>query len=303
MPALHPILTAYNVLKNDHEDLKSDTITSAFDSILNATASYLSGSAISTVSLASGVPGKQYFAFCLEEKQSRPINEVLFPSLDEGTQSAKDFLHSLRSLSFSETTPANLTKGCYALSIMFCASIDLLKNGDQKTPGTFFEYLIGHCYARRLGINPRKRVKVLSLAEPGATSLGEASDPELPTDFIFDLGAGKPKFHLPVKTSTRERVVQVWAHQRVLDGVYGTGRFWGTLVALAETNWQARTRQVTEVCLPLQWKVYQLFIAQMKRIYYLDLPQKYAELNNDFPPLPVKEFGSFFFESDNLSTY
>jgi hypothetical protein len=49
------------------------------------------------------------------------------------------------------------------------------------------------------------------------------------------LGDGKNRIHLPVKTSTRERVIQAWAHQRVLDGVYGVGRFKGVLVALAET--------------------------------------------------------------------
>ena len=305
MPATHPITSAYVALKNtlDHNELKSDTITNALDFILDTTEAFLSGSNIRTIPLASDVTSKQYIAFCCAGKQSRPINKNLFPSIDEGTQAAKDFLQALRSLSFQGTTPESLTKGCYALAIMFCASIDLLKNGDQKTPGTFFEYLIGHCYARRLDTNPRKRVKVLSLSEPGASSQGAASDPELPTDFIFDLGAGKPKFHLPVKTSTRERVVQVWAHQRVLDGVYGMGRFWGTLVALAETNWQSRTNKVSEVCLPLQWKVYQLFIAQLKRVYYLDVPSKYADLNNDFPPLHVKEFGHFFFEAADLQTF
>ena len=123
----------------------------------------------------------------------------------------------------------------------------------------------------------------------------------LPTDFIFDLGTEEPKFHVPVKTSTRERVVQVWSHQRVLDGVYGTGRFLGLLSCLAETKVDSRSLEVTEICLPDQWRLYQMFIAQMKRIYYLDIPEKYRELNTVFPKINVKEFGEFFHEIDTLS--
>jgi hypothetical protein len=60
------------------------------------------------------------------------------------------------------------------------------------------------------------------------------SEATLRTDFVFDLGPNRAKFHLPVKVSTRERVIQVWAHQRVLDGVYDTGRFLGTPVILGQ---------------------------------------------------------------------
>jgi hypothetical protein len=122
----------------------------------------------------------------------------------------------------------------------------------------------------------------------------------LPTDFIFDLGPGRAKFHLPVKISTRERVIQVWAHQRVLDGVYGTGRILGTPVILTETKTDKRTRLVTEICLPDQWLIYQMHIAQLKRVYYLDLPIAYEQLNTVFPPLRVREFGHFFTEFDSL---
>src|SRR6058998_3677446 len=126
-------------------------------------------------------------------------------------------------------------------------------------------------------------------------------DATLPTDFIFDLGPNRPKFHVPVKTSTRERVIQVWAHQRVLDGVYGTGRFLGTPVILAETKTYRTKREVIEICLPDQWRIYQMHIAQLKRIYYLDVPVAYAHLNSVFPPINVRPFGQFFAEADALS--
>jgi hypothetical protein len=101
-------------------------------------------------------------------------------------------------------------------------------------------------------------------------------------------------------SSTRERVIQVWAHQRVLDGVYGNGRFVGLLTCLAETKLDHRTRDVIEICLPDQWRLYQLFISQLKRVYYLDVPQKYSELNTFFPKIHVKQFGEFFHEKELL---
>jgi hypothetical protein len=104
----------------------------------------------------------------------------------------------------------------------------------------------------------------------------------IPTDFVFDLGSGKNRVHLPIKLSTRERVVQVWAHQRALDGMHGTARFKGILVVMSETNKQ-KDISATEVCLPNQWMAYQMYIAQLFRIYYLDLPEKYVALKDAYP--------------------
>jgi hypothetical protein len=185
-----------------------------------------------------------------------------------------------------------ITRIIYSVAASFFCFIDLTKDGDQKTPGTFFEYLIGHLFAWRLDVNPRTRLPVFNL-DMEAT---------LPTDFVFDLGPNRAKFHLPIKTSTRERVIQVWAHQRVLDGVYGTGRFIGTPVILTETKTDKKKREVIEICLPDQWRIYQMHIAQLKRIYYLDVPAAYSKLNDVFPPLSVKPFGHFFAEADTLPT-
>ena len=175
----------------------------------------------------------------------------------------------------------------------FCAAIDLLGIGNKKTPGTYFEILIGHLFAVAFGRNPRKRVEVLALEDQRST---------LPTDYVFDLGPKQVKFHLPVKISTRERVIQVWAHQRILDGVYGEGRFRGILVALGETKLGLKKREVVEICLPDQWAVYQRFIARLYRVYYLDLPAKYAALATAFPNIAVKTIGEFFAEKTALLT-
>lgn len=246
------------------------------------------------ISLVSHVEGKDYFSFYTSGKYSRPVlkdkwieQETCF------TQKLGTFGDAIKSNSYSAISSEEISTILYSIAINFCCIVDLEKSGDQKTPGTFFEYLIGHCFAMKLRANPCKEVDVLNLDR----------STKLPTDFVFDLGKEKPKFHLPVKTSTRERVIQVWAHQRLLDGVYGTGRFWGTLACLAETKLDNKTKVVTEICLPDQWKLYQLFISQMKRIYYLDIPKKYEDLNNSFPKIPVKSVGEFFFEADDLTKF
>src|ERR1035438_7847987 len=179
----------------------------------------------------------------------------------------------------------------YTISTAFCAFSEVTSDQDKKTPGTYFELVVGHFLSVALGVVPRKKVEVLTIEDERST---------LPTDYIFDLWPGHPKFHVPVKTSTRERVVQVWAHQRMLNSIYGEGRFRGMLVALAETNLVRRKLAVVEVCLPAQWAVYQRFIARMDRIYYLDVPAKYAALATVFPYLPVKTFGEFFKERQSL---
>jgi hypothetical protein len=86
----------------------------------------------------------------------------------------------------------------------------------------------------------------------------------------------------------------------VLDGVYGTGRFLGLLVCLAETKTETASGKVTEICLPDQWRIYQSFIAQMKRVYYLDIPDSYAALDAEYPKIRVRQFGEFFHEADEI---
>jgi hypothetical protein len=241
--------------------------------------------------LVSHVPTKEYFAFQLNTKTSRAVNKGLFLTTKSLNAIWNKFNKAINDKNYQGLNRSDITKAIYTASIGFCACIDLLKEGDQKTPGTFFEYLIGHLFSSRLGTNPTKRLDVLNLDMKSS----------LPTDFVFNMGVNRPKFHLPIKTSTRERVIQVWAHQRVLDGVYGTGRFLGTPVILTETKTDKKKREVVEICLPDQWRIYQMHIAQLKRIYYLDIPDAYDKLNKVFPPLNVRPFGDFFFEVDELT--
>jgi hypothetical protein len=240
------------------------------------------------VPLNSQITNKDYFSYVNNKKLTRPINKNLYDYVTDDMVNI--FFEKLKSNAVTDLKSSDITATVYRIAIDFCAVIDIIKESDQKTPGTYFEYLMGHLFSMNFEVKPRNQVEVLNLDMKS----------KLPTDFIFDLGTNRPKFHVPVKTSTRERVVQVWAHQRVLDGVYGNGRFIGLLTCLAETKLDHKTKEVIEICLPDQWRLYQLFISQLKRVYYLDIPQKYLELNNYFPKIHVKQFGEFFHEKELL---
>src|SRR5205814_8921307 len=58
-------------------------------------------------------------------------------------------------------SPDQMSRIIYSVAVSFFCFIDLTKQGDQKTPGTFFEYLIGHLFAWRLDVNPKTRLPVL----------------------------------------------------------------------------------------------------------------------------------------------
>jgi len=235
--------------------------------------------------LISHVSGKEYFVFersVSKYRSSRGINKALFLSdIDEVIDTVSKVITG-----DVPNEPAELHSALYTAAISFPAAIDVTKDNDRKSPGTFLEYFVGHLVAATSGVRPTKTVVAPTLD----------LEISLPTDFIFDLGPGKSRIHLPVKLSTRERVIQVWAHQRVLDGMHGVNRFRGLLVVLAETNRQTATNSIAEVCLPGQWTAYQMYIAQMHRVYYFDVPTPYRRLRDHYPFLQVRPFADFFYE-------
>lgn len=118
-------------------------------------------------------------------------------------------------------------------------------------------------------------------------------------DFLIDVGTNHPKVHLPVKMSSRERVVQAWAHQRLLNAAYGDGEYRGIMVLFSETKLDSRSLEVVEICVPDQWLAYQALLAHMDRIYYFDVPVRYQALTAQFPDvIAIKPFGDFFNERE-----
>jgi hypothetical protein len=168
--------------------------------------------------------------------------------------------------------------------------MELFDRQNKKAPATYFECLIGHMFARELGVNPQKQASIRV----------QGRSVRLTMDFLFAGQSGR-QIHLPVKMSTRERVVQAWAHQRILDSAHGENVFRGIMVLFSETKLDSRTREVVEICVPDQWLVYQTLLSKMERIYYFDVPCRYKTLTESFPEvIQIKQFGEFFKERASL---
>jgi hypothetical protein len=234
------------------------------------------------VPLFSPTTGKPYFSFRAAE-QSRPVNSDVYAD-DEIAfeQLLAAFLNG-----FSGSTPDEIVRATYTIAFSVFAANDVNHVG-RKASATFFENLIGHIVARCIGFAPRNKVRT---PETGA---------DLPTDYVFDPGEHSRKLHLPIKISTRERIVQAWVHQLVLARIFGDGQYRGVLIVGTETKRDARTGEVIEICIPGQLQVFQTRVTEMSRIYYLDPPQPYLELAHAFPRVEVKPFGEALAELPQL---
>jgi hypothetical protein len=222
-------------------DLASDKAGEAILALSTLSLQFLT-SACARVDLVSKVPGKQYFAFGKRNGRgavSRPANVQSFVT------DTKDVAKQWRAWAKGKGDANEWEKMSYTVALAPCLAMEMFDRQNKKGPATYFECLIGHIFAKTLGVNPRKQA---SLPVSGRTV-------RLTMDFLFDRKDGV-RVHLPVKMSTRERVVQAWAHQRMLDKAYGTGTYKGIMVLFAETKLDSRSHEVVEICVPDQWLAY-----------------------------------------------
>lgn len=262
----------------------SEATASAIDTLVGISLKFLKEKC-KKVKLDSKVPDKTYFSFQSKDglsQLSRPINVAHFNhDLD---QVSKEWTAWRRG---KELPFDDLRKMIYTVAISPCAAMEVFDKGNKKGPATYFECLIGHIFSEAFDVEPRKKA---SLPVRGKKV-------RLTMDLIFDLGDGKPSIHMPVKMSTRERIVQAWAHQRLLDAAFGTKKYKGIMVLFSETKLDSKTLEVVEICVPDQWLAYQALLSRMDRIYYFDIPAKYKSLTDGFPDLiTIKNFGDFFAE-------
>ncbi len=236
------------------------------------------------VALHSAVPGKVYFSFQSKDGKSqlsRPINKAHFDhNLDAVSREWKAWRAGK---AYNADTMARMV---YTVAIAPCAVMEVFDKGNKKGPATYFECLIGHIFSVAYGVEPRQK----------ATLRVNEKTVRLTMDLIFDPPL-KPSIHMPVKLSTRERIVQAWAHQRLLDAAFGGKKYRGVMVLFAETKLDLQTKEVVEICVPDQWLAYQAFLAKFDQIFYFDIPAKYAQLAKDNADIiSIQYFGDFFAE-------
>ena len=240
----------------------------------------------SATALISRTPQKTFLAYARKltpDQLSRPINAGLFRASPDVI--AKQWHDWTSGLGLGRDAIQLL----YTMVMAFCVAVDLFDRNNKKMSATYFEFFIGHIFSREIQADPSKKTTFPLLGKSFRMTM----------DFLFDRGPGTVKIHLPVKMSTRERVVQAWAHQRLLD-VFSPGQYKGILVIFSETKLNLRTKEVVEICVPDQWVIYQSLLAKMSRIYYFDVPGRYRTLAKTFPIIPLHQFDHFFAEKEKM---
>lgn len=265
-------------------DLKSKQTGRSILDLARRSLEFLVGKC-TTVELVSKVPGKEYFTFGRKGIVARPANKCFFlTDVDRLLQLWKDW-HT------DEIQPDDFARLSYTVALSPCLAMELFDRQNKKGPATYFECYIGHLFAKTLGVNATKRAQ-LNVKDRKVL---------MTMDYLIDIGSNHRKIHLPVKMSTRERVVQAWAHQRLLDAAYGHGTYRGIMVLFSETKLDSRSLEVVEICVPDQWLVYQSLLAKMDRIYYFDVPDRYRALTESYPDvITIKQFGEFFKERTSV---
>lgn len=185
-----------------------------------------------SVPLRSRVPNKRYYAFNNNQTDSRPVNQDLF---ENDTELVRDVWNKWLDGGIDTIDSNDLSRVSYTMALAPCLAMELFNRRNVKGPATYFEHLIGHVFARELEVNPQKQI----------TLDADGQDITPTMDFLFN-GRTK-KVHLPVKMSTRERGVQAWAHQKLLDEAFVEGKYEGIMVLFAETKLSSETHEVIEI--------------------------------------------------------
>ena len=274
----------------------------------------------------NGPSGKSYSIFFSDGNRSRPfltnhlVSTESFISLwDQLINSANP---AINGFSLSEEL---VTKTLYNIIVPFCVCFDLWKPKSRKTPGTFFEVVLGTMismilpptiartkhiqlpfsvspainaaagYNRSVSLVDAPQNELLVDSESQSAHLNEEVEDQgldmgqVATDIVFDWnGTG---IVIPAKITTRERIVQPFAHQRILDGVFGEGRYVSLLMCVSETQRSDNDQRVNEICVPGTITLFQRHLARLGGIYYLDPPERYMTLGG-LGIIPVQSLGA-----------
>ena len=247
-----------------------------------------------TLRYQSKLGDKKYYVFETENGISRPFLKTLY------IKSQKNFTKNWNNLVSKinpemhkiDLTSNEVNKVLYTSAMAFAICYDIWKNSSRKTPGTYFEILIGSILGNIL--NDYKRTKYIPL--PIHQVIEEEKEESVSTDIVFektdekgesvstDIVFEKTKDNgeiiglvIPVKTTTRERIVQPFAHQRILDSFFGKGRFKSTLICISEMQLDKKNNNVHEICVPGTIRLFQAHLAELTGIFYLDPPSRYLK--------------------------
>ncbi|WP_434038852.1 hypothetical protein ACIRUF_28910 [Pseudomonas aeruginosa] len=236
----------------------------------------------------AGPPAMEYWVADDHGALSRPYRPDLFIAAPAAFEAEADlFIADMRG---GGGDRQRFDRVVYTAITAFCLCYDMWKPKSRKTPGTFFEVLMGS--AARLRFQnlvltkhiPIKDLPVVDAVDALAEVDGVEDDDEavealkgdsVSTDLVLtDPRTGKGAV-LPLKITTRERIVQPFAHQRILDSAY-PGKFASFLACMSEVQRDDKTQTVKQVCVPGTVALFQKHLAELNGLYYCDIPLRYA---------------------------
>jgi hypothetical protein len=252
-----------------------------------------------TVRDYGGVIGKNYSIFEINSNKSRPVLlPLFFKNSDEFSKKWSEFLASCSHENNRYTSTAeDANTVLYTAVMAFAVCYDLWKPSSRKTPGTFFEILLGSLISQVLPRWERSKFITLpalistnnddqSLSGDDDQSLSGEEDglqdtpSKVSTDIVFNFN-NQAGIVIPAKITTRERIVQPFAHQRILDSAVGLGKYVSLLACVSETQRDDKNSSVNEICVPGTIELFQRYLAKIGGIYYLDPPERYLRLSID----------------------
>lgn len=221
---------------------------------------------------------KEYWIYGAGKGISRPFLKSLFISSEIDFNDKWNLLiakinpneHNI------DSTANEVDAVLYTSSMAFAMCYDIWKTSSRKTPGTYLEVLLGSILGEILP--EYQRTKHISLPKENGTE--EEKGVGVSTDIVFEKTRTNGEIFglvIPVKTTTRERIVQPFAHQRILDGVFGPGRFNSVLACISEMQLDKKKKKVNEICVPGTIRLFQKHLATLTGIYYLDPPTRYLQ--------------------------
>jgi hypothetical protein len=242
-----------------------------------------------------GCSGKEYSIFEDNKNKSRPFLEPLFiANINEFSLLWAELINSTNTKQHRfNLDEKKATRVIYSAVMSFSICYDLYKPKSRKTPGTFFEIILGTLLSILLPEAKRtKHITLPSINEVDLEDLLEldssnseedentdsSNASKVSTDIVFSLPNGKGII-IPAKITTRERIVQPFAHQRILDSALGSGRYISLITCVSETQRDDKKNSVNEICVPGTIALFQQHLAKIDGIFYLDPPPRYLSLS------------------------
>lgn len=235
----------------------------------------------------AGPPPMEYWVACAGDAISRPYRTDLFIYLvPQFKTEAALFMADMQA---SRLDPDRFDRVMYTAVTAFCLCYDIWKPKSRKTPGTFFEILMGSAAAiyfpyatltKHVPIPGLPAAEVVDLVESDPTN-EEDDDVEaiqgnsVSTDLVLTNPQTGRSAVIPLKITTRERIVQPFAHQRILDSAL-PGKFSSFIACISEVQRDDKTQTVKQVCVPGTVALFQKHLAQVDGLYYCDIPLRYA---------------------------